>query len=302
MEFNKMLEIIKKSLITVKNNPILPLALVLYLIIFATFAQSVSFQNSVFVIVFFIALFVLNAGFFSGWFGMIKKANENADKEYKTEDEKLQDILDLRKEFFASVASYILPVFSIFILHYFAFLFWMYLNIKLANRFLGSINFLLNAPMDWGKSINSAVEFLSSLPPGKLEIIRNWQTLFICAIFLFIVFTIFVLPALYYAKDNYKNPFLAFFRAFTAVFKRPLGVLGLNLFIIVSLVCVQILGYTFSAHKILSFIYLVLLIYVFVFLVVLIFKYYGDKIADNSDNGPDSSGENKDCDKGSEGN
>jgi hypothetical protein len=151
--------------------------------------------------------------------------------------------------------------------------------------------------MDWGKSIHSAVEFLSTLPPAKLEIIRNWQTLFICAIFLFVVFTVFVLPALYCSKDNSKNPFLAFFRAFVAVFKRPFGVLSLVLFVMVSLVCVQILGYMFSSHEILSFIYLVLLIYVFVFLIVLIFKYYAEKIAYNSDNGPDSNGEDQDCNK-----
>lgn len=272
-----MFEVIKKSLVITKDNPILTLGFVIYFIILSLVLKKLAvLQASALIMIALFAVILLNACFFAGWFQMVKFSIKNSKKHYESEEEKFLDIINLRKDFFEAIPSYILSVISIIVLYYLLFTLWIYLNIHIAEKFIGKIDFLLADMKNLTQTNELALEYLKSLPNEKLNILYGWQMLFTVSIGLFSALTIFWPAALYYGRN--KNPFLAFWNSITAVFRKPLGVIGLNIFIAFLIMILMPLGGIASLNPITSFIYLVLSIYFFVFLVVLIFNYYAENL------------------------
>lgn len=272
---NKMFDIIKKSLIITKNNPILTLAFVIYLIILSLFLPKLAnFQVSWLILVVLFGILMLNAGFFAGWLEMVKCAIENSKKDYENDEEKFSDTINLRKHFFEAIPPYIIPVAVTMVLYYVLFLALILLCTQVADKFIGNIDFLFRDIKSLTQSNAVALEYLKNLSAEKLMIIYGWNALFTASIGIFGVLTVFWPSALYYGKNGSKNPFRAFWNSITAIFKKPLGVIGLNIFIAILIMALMSLGGVFALNPITSFIYMILSIYFFVFLAVLIFNYY----------------------------
>lgn len=272
---NKMFDIIKKSLIITKNNPILTLAFVIYLIILSLFLPKLAnFQVSWLILVVLFGILMLNAGFFAGWLEMIKRSIENSKKDYENDEEKFFDTINLRKHFFEAIPPYIIPVAVTMVLYYVLFLGLILLCTQVADKFIGNIDFLFRDIKSLTQSNAVALEYLKNLSEEKLMIIYGWNALFTASIAIFGVLTVFWPSALYYGKNGSKNPLRAFWNSFTAIFKKPLGVIGLNIFIAVLIMALMSIGGVFALNPITSFIYMILSIYFFVFLAVLIFNYY----------------------------
>lgn len=291
-----MFEIIKKSLIITKNNPILTLAFVIYLIVLSVFLPKVaSLQPNWLTLITMFAILLLNAGFFAGWFEMVKYAIENSKKDYENDEEKFLDTINLREHFFDAIPPYILPVAVSVMLYYTLFLLVIVACVYIANKYIGNVDFLLNDIKNLTQS-SAALEYMKNLPTEKTTIIYGWNILLTAAISIFGVLTIFWPSALYYGKNGSKNPLSAFWHSFTAIFRKPLGVIGLNIFIAILVMILMPIGGLFALNPIASFIYMILTIYVFVFLVVLIFSYYEKFLSNYGNSGRNGVGENKTCD------
>ena len=68
--------------------------------------------------------------------------------------------------------------------------------------------------------------------------------------------------------------FISIWHSITAIFRRPLGVIGLNFFVLVLSMLLMPFGVLAGFNPIADFIYRILSIYYFVFVVVLVFNYY----------------------------
>ncbi|GBF23543.1 hypothetical protein tpqmel_0947, partial [Candidatus Gastranaerophilus sp. (ex Termes propinquus)] len=184
------------------------------------------------------------------------------------------DTFNVRTHFFPNIPTYLLPLLTIFVLYYILFSLWTALNIQIAEHFIGKIDFLFGDIKAFTQSKEATLEYLSNLPNAKLVIIYGWQALFSFAFFVFSLLTIFWISALFYAKNDSKNPLLALWMSAVAIFKKPLGVIGLNIFIAVVVIGSMSLGGLFATNTVLSFIYMILMIYLAVYLNVLVFSYY----------------------------
>ena len=290
-----MFEIIKNSLVIIKNNPFLTLGFILYLIVLSfVLPRFEASQSNPVVLMLLFAILLVSAGFLSGWFGMIKSAVENSYKTYENEEARISDILNSKGSFFESVSGFILPVGAMLVLYFILFMLLMTFGAKVATKFIGSIAFLKDA-------VNivqpeQMAEYLRNLGPDKITILSGWQLFFSAVIGLFSFLTVFWPAAIYYGKSGSKNPILALWYSITAIFRKPLGVIGLNLFIAALSVFLMPIGALFSLNALTAFIYMILTIYTFVFIVVLVFNYYEQSLQPrqakiDSSNGPDSIGQ-----------
>lgn len=292
-----MFQMIKKAAIITKNNPILTLAFVIYLIVISFLLPKLALIQNVYLLIVFAVVMILFAGaFFAGWFGMMKQAITNSYKNYENEETKVIDSLNTRNQFFVNVAAYILPVLAVFILYGILFYLWTQLNVYLAEHFIGKIDFIFEDLKNLGQGKENTMQYILALPEEKQMIIYGWNALFSFAYFVFGFLTVFWLAALYYGKCGSKNPFRALWMSLTAIFRKPLGVIGLNVFMAVAMMFFMIIGKLMGANAVLAFIYMILMIYLIVYFNVLILCYYDKNLADNCNNGSDCIGENKEVD------
>ncbi len=286
-----MIDIIKKSYETTVNNPTIMIFWVAYLFIIPICSQILlKTQGSFLFIAALLMIILLNSAFFAGWFAIIKKAVKNADKVYLDADEKYKDILSLNAVFFGSIPSYILPVLGVFVIYAAGYTLWLMTATLFAQKFIGNIDFLIENIKNISGSTAQTLQYLQSLSVDQLKVIYGWQIFLVFAITVFGLFTLFLPAALYFEKDNKKNPLKAFVDSAKTILKRPLGVLGFSLviqFLFFILMTAQILC---MFNIFLYFVYLVISIYITVFMVVLLFNYYDKRFADNSYNGSDSIG------------
>lgn len=287
-----MFEIIKNSLVIVKNNPFLTLGFVLYLIVLSfVLPRLETSQSGLFVILFLFAILLVSAGFLSGWFGVIKSAVKNSYKIYADEEARIADALSSKGSFFESVSKFIVPVGTMIVLYCVLFALLLALGFKFATKFIGSISFLKDA-LNIVQPEQMA-EYLKNLGPDKKLIVSGWNLFFSLLIGLFSFLTVFWPAAIYWGKNGSRNPILALWYSATAIFRKPLGVIGLNLFIILLSVLLMPIAALSSLNPITAFIYMILTIYTFVFIVVLTFNYYEQRLKPretkiNSGDGPDS--------------
>ncbi|MBE7706322.1 MAG: hypothetical protein E7Z91_03650 [Cyanobacteria bacterium SIG30] len=223
---------------------------------------------------------------------MIKQAIKNSEKNYLIEDEKYKDILDLRISFFEAIPEYMLPLLSIFAIYYFAFLAWVMTTIKLAEKFIGKIDFLLENLKTIQVSTASALEYIQNLPTEQLKILYEWQTFLILSIAIFGIFTLFLPPALYFEKNNKKNPLRAFLNSFKVFFKKPVEIIIFNVVIGILFFIMMLLQALCSANLVLYFFYFLISTWLTTYFVVLLFNYYDKRFAYNSNNRADSFREN----------
>ena len=157
-----MLSTLIKSFKITKNNPTVVLFFVSYLMIFYIVTSVLTKVQGVYTI-FAISLIVLfNCAFFAGWFGMIKKAVLNSDKIYENKEDKYQDILNLREDFFGSIPKFIFPVLTVFAIYYILFTAYLVLCVKFATHFIGNINFLLEDVQNGSLNPANTMAFLQT--------------------------------------------------------------------------------------------------------------------------------------------
>ena len=105
-----MLNSLKKSFNIVKENPFITLYFVLYLIILFLIIPILIAGRNIFIsMILGVLILLLTCAFISGWFNMIKTSVVSF-KENKTPEEKFEEAVKLKNDFFCGVSEYILPV------------------------------------------------------------------------------------------------------------------------------------------------------------------------------------------------
>ncbi len=295
-----MFNIFKRSFIITTSNHIIPLFFVLYMIIFTLILQkTVLSSNMIIANIIFFGLFLFSAAFFAGWFEMVKQAILNNNKGFADEVERIKSSIALRKNFFEGITKYILPLAGGIFLYYVIFLVIIYLDIIVAEKFFGKIDFLANDLKIITQSNEAMVAYFKALPNEKLLKLFSWEVLFLVTSGIYSVLTLFWVSALYFNKKETKNPLMAYAYSFEALFKKPFAVIFFNIIIALMLFIYTQLAPLTVLNPILSFLYMVAGIYFFVFLTVLIFNYYARNFGNISDNGGDCLGEDKTCNQDS---
>ena len=289
-----MLNIIKNSFNIVIKNYTITLFFVLCLILVSLVSTRLNSMPTILGFCTIIGLFFFICAFFAGWFGMIKVAIENSYQE-KTKEEELKDILSLKGEFLNFVGSHIFPMILTFILYSILLIVYFNVVVALADKFVGNIDFLYNDTKNILNSESQLVQYFSTLPKEKITLIFAWQLVLILSVFVFNLFTLLWVPALFLNKSNSKNSFKAFLSSLSVIFQKPFGVIGFNLLLGVFYFVVSQLSILGKLHPVLSFLYMVLWVYFFVFMNVLIFNYYGKNFGNLSDIGANSIGQDETC-------
>ncbi len=289
-----MYQSIKKSISIIVDNPILTMSFVIYLI-FLTFLMPKLFmwQNIIVFALIIILLLLFTSAFFAGWLQMVKTAIENSKKQEKTDEEKIKEFTQMKNDFFSAVPVYILPIAGAIILYLIMFFALLTFNIKFANHFIGSLDFLVEKINSIPQDAQGLHAFLEALPQDKILILWYWQILFLFTFGLFNFFIMFWASALYYPEKCTTSPLSALKNSFFAIFKHPVKSLALYTFIMILGMLFRSVSVFFATNVVLYFIFMVLFIYFWVFVFVLIFDYYESRFYNHGDNGCDLLGKNK---------
>ena len=292
-----MYSAIKKSISIIIDNPILTLSFVIYLIFLTLLLPKIFISQNliVFALTIIVAL-LLTSAFFAGWLQMVKTAISNSKKEKKNDEEKIKEFIDIKNDFFVAIPVYILPLLGGIVLYIIMFSLIVAFNIKFANHFIGSLDFLVEKLNSIPKDTQGLQAFLEALPQEEILIIWYWQILFLFTIGLFNFFMMFWASALYYPQKCTTNPLSALKNSLLVIFKHPIKSFTLYLFILFLGFIFRTMGVFFSTNVILYFIFMILAIYFWVFVFVLIFDYYESRFYNHGDNGCNLLGENKTCD------
>ena len=291
-----MFNIFKRSFAITSSNHIIALFFVMYMIVFSLILQkTVPSSNAFMTNIIFFGLFAFSAAFFAGWFEMTKQAILNDGKDFANEAERIKSSVALRKNFLEGITKNILPLAGGILIYYIIFFIIIYLDIIVAEKFFGKIDFLANDLKIITQSNEAMVAYFKALPSEKLLKLFSWEMLFLITSGIYSILTLFWISALYFNKRETKNPFMAYAYSFEALFKKPFGVILFNILIALMLFIYTQLAPLTVLNPVLSFLYMVGGIYFFVFLTVLIFNYYARNFGNISDNGGNCLREDKTC-------
>lgn len=284
-----VLSLIKKSFLTVITNPAITLFFVLYLIfssILSVYIQSVQMPIVGLILIF--CEFSLTLCFLSGWFQIIKE-NIGEEKNIKP-----------FSSFLEGVGKNIIPITLGIFVYSICFIFVLFLTSILADKFIGSLDFILKDLPVITQNPNTFAQYFASLSDGQKYILYAWQFAILIASMVFNFIFLFYFPAI--VSDNKNNiflkPFFALKESLKFTFKNFFKALGVYFLIYSFYVILSVLKALTMQFAFASILILFIYIYFVSFAVMLIFNCYEPK--NDCDNGCDSIGQNESDDKISE--
>lgn len=290
------LNIIKKSFNIVKDSPFITLYFVIYLIVlFLIIPAMLTSKSVILTVTIGVLLLLLTCAFIAGWFGMIKTAIALYE-ENKTPEQKLDEAVKLKDSFFSSVACYILPIITGFLI----FTGLVYLQTFLLNAVFGPDDVFYNISK-YANDPKGLSTYFASLPETAWGVILKKN---ICSYLIFSFITLFMLfysASLYLNSKCSVNPIRAIGGAIKTMAQKSAETLFVFVFLAVTNFILMFLYALFIENVIISFITMILRIYFIAYIVVLIFALYENKsyeengnfepkAAIDCDNRPDSIG------------
>jgi len=292
-----MINSIKKSFNIIKDNPFITLYFVLYLIVLFLIIPFLAGRNIILGMIIGVLILLLTCAFVSGWFNMIKASTVHY-KENKTPEEKLDEAIKLKNDFFCGVSGYILPVIAGTILIIALF----YLHSYLSDLIFGKIDSVIYEMSKYTNDTEALRTYFVSLPNS------TWALIFKKGIFSYVVCNLITLFFLYWGASLYlnkycsTNPFFAIVDSIKVMFKKfPQTLIVFIILTAVNFILISLQA-IFIENVVISFITMILRIYFAAYMIVLIFDLYeSDKAKicericaaeNNSDNRADSLGEN----------
>ena len=278
-----MLKTIKDSFFITKNKIILVQPLIIFLLIltFAVLPLKSLANNPVAFYAVFVNLLLLAVAFCCGWFGMIKKAVlsfvSSPDVKSSSKEE-----LNLFKEFFPSVGDYFLPMCVAAVLFFAISTGFSVLIFKIGTHFFSNTDLLVQMFNQSMMPLDKQKEFIASLSQTQLIVLNKYIFYFAFWYFLFNILFMFY-PAVIFVET--KNPFKALIKCMCFTFKKPLLVIGIYFYLIITGFVVSALGVLGNLNIILSLITLFITLLYFSNYIVVIFLTYEKH--GNSDNGCD---------------
>lgn len=262
----------KKSLDIVKDNPFITLYFVLYLIVlFLITPFLIAGRNMLIAMILGILMLLLTCAFISGWFNMIKTSTLNYKKD-KTPEQKLEEAVKLKNDFFAGVSEYILPVIvgTVIIIGLF------YIHSYLSDLIFGKIDKVIYDLSKYTNDTEALKNYFVTLPES------TWAVIFKKSIFSYIACSLITLFFLYWSASLYMNknctsfaaPFSAIWYAIKVMFKNFFQTAFVFIILmIINFILISIQAF-FMENVVISFITMILRIYFAAYIVVLIFDLY----------------------------
>ncbi len=260
----------KKSLDIVKDNPFITLYFVLYLIVlFLIIPFFIAGRNILIAMILGVLMLLLTCAFVSGWFNMIKTSTLNFKKD-KTPEQKLEEAIKLKDDFFCGVSAYILPVIAgtVVVIGLF------YLHSYLSDLFFGKIDEIIYDLSKHANDTEAIKNYFITLPES------TWAVIFKKSIFSYIICSFITLFFLYWSASLYLNkncslnPFFAILDSIKVMFKKFFETAAVFVILmIINFILISIQAF-FMENVIISFITMILRIYFAAYIVVLIFDLY----------------------------
>ena len=215
-------------------------------------------------------------------------------KENKTPEEKFEEAVKLKNDFFCGVSEYILPVITGAVAITALFYFHSYLS----DLIFGKIDAVIYELGKYANDTEALKNYFVSLPNSTWELIFKKSIFSYAVCSLISLFFLYWGASLYLNKNCSKNPFLAMGDAIKFMFKNFFQTVAAFILLVIINFALMTFQALFVQNVIISFITMILRIYFAAYMIVLIFDLYEAneptcaQIADNSDNGTDSIGEN----------
>jgi len=264
------LNIFSKAFNVVKDSPFITLYFVLYLIVlFLIIPVMFAGKNIFLTSILGVLALLLTCAFLAGWFGMIKTAIVTYKKD-KTPEEKLEETIKLKNNFFCSVSNYILPV----ILGFVVFIILLYLHSYISDILFGKIDDVLANISKYANNQEAFKDYLLNLPES------TWSTIIKKGMFSYIVCSFLTMVSLFWAASLYLNkkcninPFSAVFDSIKTMFNKFFETILIFIFLIVLNFFLMSLQAFYIENVIISFITMILRIYFAAYIIVLIFDLY----------------------------
>ena len=273
---NNTAGLFKKSFNIVKDNPFITLYFVLYLIVlFLIIPVMLAGRNLFISSILGVLILLLSCAFMAGWFGMIKTATV-AYQEDRTPEEKLNEAIRLKNNFFCSVSNYILPVIAGFV----GLIALLYVQSYISDVLFGKIDYISAELSKFANDAEGFRNYLINMPK------ETWAVIFKKGIFTYLVCSflpmlyLFWAASLYLNKQCSQNPFLALVNSIKAMFKKFFESILIFIFLIVlNFVLISVQGY-YIENVVISFITMILRIYFAAYIIVLIFDLYEESQKD----------------------
>ncbi len=268
-----MQSLFKKSFNIVKDSPFITLFFVLYLIaLFLVIQAMVTAKNFALAGIIGILLSLLTCAFIAGWFGMIR-TSVLIYKENKTPEEKLEEAVKLKNDFFSGVSTFILPVIAGFLI----FTALLYGHSYLSDVLFGKIDDVLYNLSKYANDPEAFKNYFISLPNS------TWNLIFKKSIFSYITLCLITLVFLYWAASLYLNckcsinPIRALVDSFKTMFLNFFETISIFILLTIMNFMLMLMQAVFIDNVIISFIAMILRIYFAAFIIVLIFDLYDSK-------------------------
>ena len=268
-----MQSLFKKSFNIVKDSPFITLFFVLYLIaLFLVIQAMVTAKNFALAGIIGILLSLLTCAFISGWFGMIR-TSVLVYKEDKTPEEKLNEAIKLKNDFFSGVSTFILPMFAGFLV----FTALLYGHSCLSDILFGKIDDVLYNLSKYANDPEAFKNYFISLPNS------TWNLIFKKSVFPYVTLCLITLTFLYWAASLYLNcncsinPVRALIDSFKTMFLNFFETISIFILLTIVNFVLMLMQAVFIDNVIISFIAMILRIYFAAFIIVLIFDLYDSK-------------------------
>lgn len=262
--------IFSKAFNVVKDSPFITLYFVLYLIVlFLIIPIMLAGKNIFLTSILSVLALLLTCAFMAGWFGMIKTAILVYKKD-KSPEEKLEEAIKLKNNFFCSVSNYILPV----ILGFVILVAFLYLHSYLSDVLFGKIDDVLSNIAKYSNNQDAFKNYLLSLPES------TWSTIIKKGIFSYIICSFFTMVYIFWAASLYLNkkcainPFFAAFDCVKTMFNKFFETILIFIFLIVLNFILMSLQAFYIENVVISFVTMILRIYFAAYIIVLIFDLY----------------------------
>ena len=273
---NNTAGLFKKSFNIVKDNPFITLYFVLYLIVlFLIIPVMLAGRNLFISSILGVLILLLSCAFMAGWFGMIKTATV-AYQEDRTPEEKLNEAIRLKNNFFCSVSNYILPVIAGFV----GLIALLYVQSYISYVLFRKIDYISAELSKFANDAEGFRNYLINMPK------ETWAVIFKKGIFTYLVCSFLTMLYLFWAASLYlnkqcsQNPFLALVNSIKAMFKKFFESILIFIFLIVlNFVLISVQGY-YIENVVISFITMILRIYFAAYIIVLIFDLYEESQKD----------------------
>lgn len=277
-----MIKYFSRAFKITNENIILTTPLVLFILIFAVYAQITQRapQNLPAFFLLLVTTVFMFAAFFAGWTFIVKRAIALDKQDFLVDEDRANASFTLIREFPVGVGEYFLSFVGALILYSALFIGLFVAGYFIGMHLIGSVGLTLADIKTAMESPVALKTMVSSLTMEQVKKLNAWNILFMSFMSFFSFITMFYGAQIVYKT---KNPFIAFFKSLAFTFRKfvpaiilfvYINILSFVVSLIMNFLTVAIPQKLFLISFIVYLLSMLLYFYFVVYVVVLVFLYY----------------------------